>query len=54
MEKQNSQHKHEQPMEQTHEQVWLAVNHNTSITSGAQVTNNADRYRNLCPMKGRL
>ena len=44
MEKRNSQIEHGQPMEQTRDlfcmcdsgvaQVWLAVNHNTSITSG--------------------
>ena len=40
MEKRNSQIEHEQSMDQTGglftraTQVWLAVNHNTSITSG--------------------
>ena len=36
MEKLNSQLEHGQPMEQTRHatQVWLAVNNNTSITSG--------------------
>ena len=40
MEKSNSQLEHGQPMEQTsglfstETQVWLAVNHSTSITSG--------------------
>ena len=40
MEKRNSQLKHGQPMEQTRgcfaraSQVWLAVNHNISNTSG--------------------
>ena len=43
MEKGNSQLEHGQPMEQTRglfaraTQVWLAVNHNTSITSGERV-----------------